>query len=250
MPIRDVDKSNEMSEPVIEPELPIVDAHHHLWFFTEATFKAMKANLPPDSPFVQVLNDKLRYLLDEFLADVNTGHNVRATVYMEAHSMYRAQGPEAMKSVGEVEFANGVAAMAASGTFGDVKVGAGIVGNANLSLGDAVEEVLRAHIQAGGGRYRGVRTEVHYDSDPNLFPFYAPRHLLLDKKFRSGFRWLHELGLSFDAWVFEPQLPELIDLARAFPQTQIVLQHVGQPLGMRAMPERGKSGSPFGATIY
>jgi len=201
-------------EPILDADLPIVDAHHHLWFLSEGYLTRMQAqNGIMTQGWVAVYRSHARYLLDEFLADVITGHNVRATVFVECGAMYRATGPEPMKSVGEVEFANGVAAMAASETFGNVKVCAGIVGSPNLSLGDAAEGVLRAHVQAGDGRYRGVRSH--------------PVGGLLDKEFRTGFKWLHKLGLAFDALVLEPQLPDLIDLARAFPDTQIILNHVG-----------------------
>jgi predicted TIM-barrel fold metal-dependent hydrolase len=185
-----------------------------LWFLSEEYFTQMQAqDGVMTRGWVAVYRSHARYLLDEILADVTTGHNVRATVFIECGAMYRARGPDAMKSVGEVEFANGVAAMAASEIFGNVKVCAGIVGDPNLSLGNAAEDVLRAHIQAGDGRYRGVRSH--------------PAGGLLDKEFRTGFKWLHKLGLPFDALVLEPQLPDLIDLARAFPDTQIILNHVG-----------------------
>ncbi len=175
-----------------------------------------------------------RYLLDELLADLHAGHNVRATVYVEVHSMYRTDGPKAMRSLGEVEFANGVAAMAASGAFGDIAVCAGIVGSVDLRLGDAVREILLAHIQAGGGRYRGIRTQaVIFDADPEAIggARNVP-HLMLDRKFREGFRHLQPLGLSYDAWQLEYQLGELIDLARAFPQTQIIVNHLGGLFGL------------------
>jgi L-fuconolactonase len=201
-------------EPIIDPDLPIVDAHHHLWFLTEGYLARMQAQDDVMSRgWVAVYRSHARYLLDEFLADVISGHNVRATVFVECGAMYRAKGPEAMKSVGEVEFANGVAAMAASEIFSNVNVCAGIVGNPNLSLGNAAEDVLRAHIQAGDGRFRGVRDH--------------PVGGLLDKEFRTGFKLLHKFGLPFDALVLEPELPDLIDLARAFPDTQIILNHVG-----------------------
>jgi L-fuconolactonase len=219
------------AEPIIEPELPIVDPHHHLWLRSEAVLAAMQTSV---NPFTPVMRNKARYLLEEFLADVNTGHNIRATVFAEAHAMYRTSGPKAMRSVGEVEFINGVAAMAESGVFGKVKACAAIVGNADLRLGDRVEEVLRAHIQAGGGRYRGIRNHTAYDPDPALCAAGAGDlpHALLDKQFRAGFKWLEKLGLSYDAWLFEPQLSDLTELARAFPGTQIILDHVGSPMGL------------------
>ena len=204
----------DTTEPIIDRDLPIVDAHHHLWFLSPEYLTRMQAQGGTMSEgWVAVYRSHARYLLDEFLADVTTGHNIRATVFVECGAMYRASGPEAMKSVGEVEFANGVAAMAASEIFGKVRVCAGIVGDPNLSLGNAAEGVLRAHVQAGDGRYRGVRSHPAGD--------------LHDKEFRAGLKWLHKLGLPFDALVLEPQLPDLIDLARAFPDTQIILNHVG-----------------------
>ena len=149
--------------------------------------------------------------------------------------MYRAEGPEALKCVGEVEFINGVAAMSASGLFGEPRLCAGIVGGVNLSLGDAVVEVLEAQLRAGGNRFRGVRSSqcVAHDEDFRILgPGVGIPHLLLDARFRAGFRHLHRLGLSLDVWLFEPQLPELIDLARSAPETSIILNHVGVPLGI------------------
>src|SRR5438094_8131571 len=122
-------------EEILEPDLPIVDPHHHL---------------------VDRENTG-RYLLPELLADTGSGHNITATVYLEWLSMYRAQGPAELRPVGEIEFANGVAAMAASGTYGKTRVCAGIVGYADLTLGVAVEKVLEAMIAAGDGRFRGIR---------------------------------------------------------------------------------------------
>jgi L-fuconolactonase len=230
------------TEPIIEAHLPIVDPHHHLWFRPEALLAALdqESNLTTRL-LMPTFRRHARYLLDEFLADLRTGHNVRATVYVEVHSMYRTRGPEAMQSVGEVEFANGVAAMAASGTFGDIAVCAGIVGSVDLRLGDAAKEVLLAHIQAGGGRYRGIRAKgVVYDKDPEILGpnFGGTPQLLLDPKFREGFRHLEPLGLSYDAWQFEYQLGELIDLARAFPQTQIIVNHVGGLFGLASYSGR------------
>lgn len=227
-------KDSSDAEPIIDPELPIVDAHHHLWLLTEGYLAALEAR---DSITSRTLAPNFRrrprYLFDEFLLDLNSGHNVRATVFIDAHAMYRASGPEEMKSVGEVEFVNGVAAMAESGLFGDIKVCAGIVGGIDLALGDAVEDVIDAHIRAGGGRYRGVRSAIVHDSDSKILGAGIGRpHLMMDKAFRKGFKKLKQFGLSFEAWLFEPQLPELLDLARAFPDIQIILNHVGAPIAV------------------
>src|SRR6202023_432251 len=197
-------------EEVIDRQRPIVDPHHHLWD-----------------------RGGQRYRIEEIAADIASGHNIIATVYVEARSMYRAGGPEAFRPVGEVEFANGAAAMSASGGYGPAAVCAGIVGHVNLLSGEAARAVLEAEISAGQGRFRGIRHSVAWDSDPNVAHMYAtrPKGLLLDPTFRKGFACLAPLRLSFDAWLFHPQIGELADLARAFPDTQIVLDHCGGPVG-------------------
>jgi L-fuconolactonase len=223
------------TEAIIEPELPIIDPHHHLWFRPQAFLDALEQQQHlMVRTLLPTFRRHARYLFDEFLADLRTGHKVLATVYVEVHAMYRARGPEAMQSLGEVEFANGMAAMAASGLFGDIGMCAGIVGSVDLGLGDAAKEVLQAHIQAGGGRYRGVRAKgVVYDEDRNILgDFGGVAHSMLNPHFRTGFAHLQRLGLSYDAWQLEYQLPELIDLARAFPQTQIIVNHTGGLIGV------------------
>src|SRR2546423_220423 len=206
-------------EPILEPELPIIDPHHHLW----------------DRP-------GWRYLLDELLADTGTGHNIIATVFVQARAMHRATGPEEMRPVGETEFINGVAAMSASGIYGKTSHCAGIVGHADLTLGSRVEPVLAALIRAGGDRFRGIRHITAWDGDESIRnPAYSPPpNLLADKSFREGFAVLGRLGLSFDAWLYHPQIDELADLARAFPQTRIVLNHVGGPIGIGAYAGKRK----------
>jgi predicted TIM-barrel fold metal-dependent hydrolase len=199
------------TEEIIDPARPIVDPHHHLWD-----------------------RGGLRYMIEEMVADIASGHNIIATVYVDCRSMYRAHGPEAFRPVGEVEFANGVAAMAASGGYGKAAICAGIVSHVNLLLGDGAKTVLEAEIVAGNGRFRGIRHSSAWDADPNVAGMYAtrPKGLLLDSTFRKGFACLAPLGLSFDAWLFHPQIGELTDLARAFPDTKIVLDHCGGPIGI------------------
>src|SRR5450631_1665705 len=198
-------------EEVIDPARRIVDPHHHLWD-----------------------RGGQRYLIEEIVADLGSGHNIIATVYVEARSMYRAGGPEPLRPVGEVEFVNGVAAMSASGGYGTAAICAGIVGHANLSLGEAARGVLEAEIAAGQGRFRGIRHSSAFDADPDIAHMYTtrPKGLLLDPTFRKGFACLAPLGLSFDAWLFHPQIGELTDLACAFPDTKIVLDHCGGPIGI------------------
>jgi predicted TIM-barrel fold metal-dependent hydrolase len=204
-------------EEIIDPARPIVDPHHHLWD-----------------------RGGQRYLIDELAADIASGHNVVATVYVEARSMYRAGGAEALRPVGEVEFASGAAAMSASGGYGNAEICAGIVGHVNLMLGEAAREVLEAEIAAGNGRFRGIRHSSLWDADPEVAGIYAlrPKGLLLDPTFRKGFACLAPLGLSYDSWLFHPQIAELADLARAFPDTRIVLDHCGGPIGVGGYANR------------
>jgi L-fuconolactonase len=220
-------------EPIIDPELPIIDAHHHLWLRSDEALAAGEAGGSLLSKALgSTMRRHARYLFDEYLADVRSGHNIAASVFIDAHAMYRLEGPEAMRSVGEVEYVNGVAAMAASALFGSVRVCAGIIGGIDLTLGDSARAVLDAHVAAGGQRYRGVRTVTLYDEDEQIMGGGGRPHVLLDASFRAGFRHLSELDLSFDAMVFEPQLPDVIDLARSFPETQIVLNHFGGPISI------------------
>src|SRR6202021_2470410 len=179
-------------------------------------------------------------MIEEIPADIASGHNIVATVYDDCRSMYRAGGPEAFRPVGEVEFANGVAAMSASGGYGGAALCAGIVGHANLLLGEAARAVLEAEIAAGNGRFRGVRHASAWDADAGIGGNYAtrPKGLLLDPTFRKGFACLAPLGLSFDAWLFHPQIGELVALSRAFPDTRIVLDHCGGPIGVGSYANR------------
>lgn len=195
----------QLQETVLEPELPIVDAHHHLW------------NRPDD-----------RYFLEDFLADAQTGHNIVASVFVECGQMYRKGVEPLMAPLGEVEFVNGIAAMAASGSFGSTLVAAGIVGTADLTVGPDVARILDAQIQASS-RYRGIRLTTKWDADEDLNTgrYIIPPGIMADADFRAGFAMLGPRKLSFDAMIYHTQLLELADLARAFPDTTIVLNHIG-----------------------
>jgi L-fuconolactonase len=172
---------DQVIEDTLEPDLPICDPHHHLWEFrTERVAH--------------------RYLLDEILADVNSGHNIVSTVFIECAACYRQTGPDAMKFVGETEFVNGIAAMSASGLYGKTRIAAGIVGTANMRNGADVGAVLDAHIAAGGGRFRGIRHQASCDpSDqvPNARINPMP-HLYADARFLAGFAELAPRNLSFE----------------------------------------------------
>lgn len=201
------------AEAALEPDLPIIDPHHHFW----------------DVPH------RGSYFLPDLLADIGGGHNIVATVFLECQAMYRKHGPEEMAPVGEVEFVNGIAAMSASGNYGPCRVAEAIIGHANLRLGARVRDVLEAQVAVGGGRFRGIRYGVAWDDDPSISKHASrvvPLHLARDPTFREGFAQLAKLGLSFESWQYHPQLTDAIDLARAFPDTAIILNHVGGVLGV------------------
>ena len=204
-------------EEPLDPARPIIDAHTHLY----------------DRP-------GHRYLLPEILADLASGHNVVATVYVQARARYRASGPEVMRPVGETEFANGIAAMCASGNYGPTRVCAAIIAAADLTMGADVGPVLDAHLRASS-RLRGIRQTAAWDEDASMLnPAYrTSEDMLASEAFRAGFRELAARGLSFDAWMFFHQLPRLADLARAFPKVPIILNHCGGLLGVGPYAGRG-----------
>ncbi len=198
-------------EDALEPDLPICDPHHHFW------------DLRPQRLPYQ------RYLLHELLDDIGSGHNVTSTVFVEARSMYRAEGPEEMSPVGEVEFVQGLAAAGASGVYGSARPAASIVGHANLNLGSGARPVLEALQAASPNRFRGIRHSVTWDPHPeveNTAAHNMPGQLA-SANFREGARVLSEMGLSLEAWMYFPQLPELADFAKAVPDLTIILNHIG-----------------------
>jgi predicted TIM-barrel fold metal-dependent hydrolase len=170
-----------------------------------------------------------RYLLHELTADMHSGHNVRSTVFIEARAMYRADGPEEMRPVGEVEFVQGLAAASASGLYGPGRAAAAIVGHANLNLGERVAPVLEALQAASPNRFRGIRHSVTWDPHPEVENTAAHKMQgqLDSDPFRAGARVLAGMGLSLEGWMYFPQLPELADFARAVPNLTIILNHIG-----------------------
>ena len=201
----------QINEEILEPDLPIVDPHHHLW--------DMRGK---------------RYLLEELLEDLNSGHNIVATVFLECASMYRSSGPEPLKPLGETEFVNGIAAMSASGKYGKTKICAGIVGFADLTMGAAVEAVLAAQVAAGNGRFRGTRYGAGFDPSPDINNSHTnpPARIYHDARFREGFAKLATFDLSFEAWLYHTQIADVSALADAFPNQLIVLNHFAGPLNI------------------
>ncbi|HTK02326.1 MAG TPA: amidohydrolase family protein [Bordetella sp.] len=198
-------------EEILDPQLPIIDPHHHLW-------------------------DRLgsRYLMHEFLEDIGQGHDIRASVYIQCRSMLRAHGPREMAPLGEVAFACGVAAMSESGEYGDAQLCKGIVAGADLLLGDDVVPVLEAMLRIAGGRLRGMRNTVVWHADPQVrsSTLAPPAGLLGDPRFRRGVAALGRYGLALDAWIYHTQHDELYALARALPDVTVVIDHFGGPIGI------------------
>lgn len=205
-------------EPILEPELAIIDAHHHLFDRPAAPGR------PP-----------LRYLLDDYLEDVQAGHRIVASVYVEIQAFARTAGPDVLRPLGEIEFANGMGAMAASGRYGDCHICAGIVGHADLRLGDEVARLLDRALEAAPERFRGIRqvAAVHPTEAPYRFITHRPPAGLMQAPgFRLAFRHLVQRNLTFDAAVFHHQLQEVSELADAFPDATIVLNHCGHAVAM------------------
>jgi L-fuconolactonase len=195
-------------EPTLEPQIPICDPHHHFWDFRSERI-----------PYQ-------RYLLHELAADVNCGHNVRSTVFIEARSMYRPDGPVELRPVGEVEFVQGLAAAAATGLYGPCQAAAAIIGHADLKLGDRVEPVLEALQAASPNRFRGIRHTVTWDPHPEI-ENREREGVLATADYRAGAQALARKGLSLDIGVCFPQLPELAAFAKASPDLTIILNHLG-----------------------
>ncbi|HSG91176.1 MAG TPA: amidohydrolase family protein [Pseudomonadales bacterium] len=232
----------QVQEPVLLPEQPIIDAHHHLW-----------------------IRDGDPYLLRELAADLNSGHRIVGTVYEECGSMYRRTGPEAMRPVGEMEFVAGVAAMSSAGAFDTHGVCTAAVGWVDLTLGAAVEPVLEALVAASGGRMRGVRAQACWDASERIHSAAGGPDLLDSSAVRDAIGVLARMGLVLDCWLYHPQLSQLVRVADAFPDLAIVLDHVGTPIvggpyrdqldavradwstGMRALAERANVTVKLGA---
>lgn len=220
-------------ETPLYPDLPIIDAHHHLYDHASDGFAAMTRHR--------------RFLIDDYLEFIGDQHNLVATIGVEAHGMYAADGPDELRAVNETEFLNGQAAMSRTGFYGPARVASGIIGWADLRRGPAVRAVLEAYRAAAPKRFRGIRQEGMWDADPSVLgPMTAKAaHQYLDDDFRHGFAELAALGLTFDAFLLAPQIPDATDLARSFPDTTIVLDHLGHPVGIGA--HAGKLNEEFPA---
>ena len=211
-----------LQEEILEPELPIIDPHHHLW-----------------------VRNGYSYLMPELAADLASGHNIVGTVYAECHSMYRADGVEAQRSLGETEFVRGQAAMSAGGAFGVARACEVMFGNIDLTLGGGVEPLVEQHIDASGGRFRGVRLSSGWHADDRIHNVSELPGLLLDPRVNEAAAILSRMGMSLDCWLYHPQLDEVAQLADAHPDLTIILNHVGSPI--LGGPYRGKANEVFEA---
>jgi len=193
--------SRESPEEVIEPDLPIIDPHHHLW-------DLRNSSVQPNASFQQKV-----YFCEDIMNDINAcGHNIVQTVFAQCGAFYRADGPEEMKCVGETEFVHGIAAMSQSGIYGQSRLCTGIFGSADLRLGSDVERVLKAHM-AASPYFRGIRSPFPGD---------------LNDDFMAGYAKLSELNLSYDNYSPNIQrLPTLAKLGAAFPDVTIIVNHLG-----------------------
>lgn len=208
MPIGGADWLALTPEATLEPEIPICDAHHHLWEFR-----------PEPAPYQ-------RYLVQDLAEDLNSGHNVRSTVFIEVKARYRTDGPETMRPVGEVEFVESLTAESAVSQYGPARIAAGIIGYADLKLGDRVAPVLEAMQAASPGRFRGIRHATGWDSSPALVNRDIQGALSSDN-YRAGAKVLAGMGLCLENSLYHPQLEELAAFARAVPNLTIILNHIG-----------------------
>jgi predicted TIM-barrel fold metal-dependent hydrolase len=200
-----------VQEDIVDPERPIVDPHHHLW---------RHSGLP-------------EYLLEDLWADTGSGHNIVKTVFMECGAEYRQDGPPELRSLGEVEFVTDLARKSAAGGPGRSEIAA-LVSHIDLTGADRVEDVVARHVEASGGLFRGARHSLARAEHPEalMIPGRAPQDLHADPDFRKGLRILGRLGYTYDTWHYHYQNRDFAALARAVPDTAMVLDHFGTPLGV------------------
>jgi L-fuconolactonase len=214
----------QTQEPILEPALPIVDPHHHLWARPHAAET---------------------YLLPDLLADTGSGHDIRGTIFVQCGEMYRAAGPEERRSLGETEFVTGIAAVSASGRHGPTRACAGIIGMVDLTLGDRVTPLLEVHTAIASERFCGIRNRTAWHPSPEVTSNLVtpPPGPLEHPAFAAGARRLAAFGLPLDVWGYHTQLPHVLALARAVPELTVVVDHVGGPLGIG--PFAGKQAEVF-----
>lgn len=205
---------DQVKEDILEPDLPIIDPHHHLWL-SEWT----EGNIPD-------------YLLADFWGDTGSGHKIEKTVFIECGASYFKTGPGHLRPVGETEFASAIAEQSALAAPNKAVI-SGIVAHADLTLGPLAAEILDAHEAVGKGLLRGIRHAGarHPRPEEGFMPGRYPPGLFLDEGFQAGVRLLGRRGYTYESWLYHPQIREFTALARAVPETTIILDHFGTPLG-------------------
>ena len=207
----------QVVEEIVDPPREIVDPHHHLW---------------QGGRFYD-------YMLPELWHDTDSGHNIKKTVFIECHSAYRREGPEHLKPIGETEFVAAVAEQSKQGSDNQAVI-SGIIAHANLMLGDTVNEILDAHEEAGRGLFRGIRHAGAREEVPEalMIKGRGERDLFARADFRQGVKLLGSRGLTYESWHYHHQIKSYTELAQAVPDTAIILDHFGTPLGVG--PYEGK----------
>lgn len=201
-------KEKYLNEPILEPDLPICDPHHHLWEGPE---------------------ERGKYLVEDFLNDASNGHKIIKTVFVECGASYRNTGPDELKPVGETEF---VIRVTSHSKHTSIEVAAGIIGFVDFTLGEKVPRTIEAHIEAGGKRFKGIRQSFAWNKNPKIHSMAKMPDLMSNSAFRKGFAYLRKYSLNFDAWLYFDQLPGLADLAHNFEDILIIVDHVGGILGI------------------
>ena len=201
---------DQVQEEIIDPEREIIDPHHHLW-----------------------RGRWFDYLLEDLWADTGSGHNVTKTVFIQCRAEYRTAGPEHLKPVGETEFVAEIAQQSQKGSETQARI-AGIIAHANLTLGDVVEEILDAHEDAGRGLFRGIRHAGAREENPDalMIQGLGEKGLFDREDFRQGVRLLGRRGLTYESWHYHHQIRSFTTMAKAVPDTVIILDHFGTPLGV------------------
>lgn len=205
----------QVDEPVIDPERPIIDTHHHFWRLDDVSQWGV-------------------YGLNDLWSDTGSGHNIQKTVFVECQAQYRKDGPEHLRPVGETAYVAKLAkqSVAAQTTGKPCAVVAGIIGHADLTLGDTLADVLDAHEDAGKGLFRGIRYSGAHHPHPEsaVGPGRAPVDLFHQTAFQAGVRLLGDRGYTYESWHYHTQNNDYLALAKSAPNTTIIVNHLGHPL--------------------
>lgn len=205
--VPDLEWLAKVQEEALEPDLVIVDPHHHLWVRSGAN-----------------------YLVPDLAEDLASGHNVVSTVYAQCHSMYRLDGPEELRSLGETEFVVGCAAIGASGAFGKTRICEAMFGDVDLTLGERARGIFEQHLDRSGGRFRGVRYSTAWDASDRINNVAPRQHQLIEPEVLAAAGVLADMGLGLDCWLYHPQLDDVSALADAHPGLTVILNHTGVPI--------------------